>query len=239
MKLLDLTLPTPTENLALDQALLDAAEAGELEDEVLRLWEPAQPVVVVGRGSRVEEEVDVAACRSAGVPILRRDSGGAAIVTGPGCLMYGVVLRYEARQHLRMIDEAHRHVLGIVARAISRLVPSAAHCGTSDLAIGDRKFSGNSLRCKREHLLYHGTLLYDFDLPLIGGLLRMPPRQPAYRAGRRHTDFVVNLPASREQLEQALCSVFAADQRLESWPDELTQRLVKERYALDAWHLAR
>ena len=49
MKLLELTLPTPAENLALDEALLDAAEAGELPDEVLRLWEPSQPLVVVGR----------------------------------------------------------------------------------------------------------------------------------------------------------------------------------------------
>jgi lipoate-protein ligase A len=49
MKLLDLTLPTPAENLALDEALLDAAEAGELPDEVLRLWEFPQAVVVIGR----------------------------------------------------------------------------------------------------------------------------------------------------------------------------------------------
>lgn len=123
MKLLDLTLPTPAENLALDEALLDAAEAGELIDEVLRLWETAGPMVVLGRSSHAAEEVNLEACRAMNVPVLRRSSGGAAIVAGPGCLMYSVVLRYKGRQHLRMIDQVHEHVLGIVASAIAKFVP--------------------------------------------------------------------------------------------------------------------
>ena len=57
MQLLDLTYPTPAENLACDEALLDEAEAGERADEVLRLWESPQPMVVVGRSSHVAAEV--------------------------------------------------------------------------------------------------------------------------------------------------------------------------------------
>ena len=239
MKQLDLTLPTPAENLALDEALLDAAEAGARDSEVLRLWESPQTIVIVGRSSRVADEVDVAACRAAGIPILRRASGGAAIVGGPGCLMYGVVLPYEGRQHLRLIDEAHRHVLGIVRSAIDRLLPGASHVGTSDLAIAGRKFSGNSLRCKRNHLLYHGTLLYNFDLALIGRLLKMPPRQPSYRAGRLHAEFVINLPASRDALVQALTSAFGAVEPLGDSPREATQRLALKRYSQDLWNFAR
>ncbi len=105
MKLLEITLPTPAENLALDEALLLAAEESGHAQEVLRLWEPASPMVVVGRASRVTEEVDVDACRELDIPIFRRSSGGATIITGPGCLMYAVVLGYEHRPQLRMIDE--------------------------------------------------------------------------------------------------------------------------------------
>jgi lipoate-protein ligase A len=239
MKLLDLTLPTPAENLALDEALLDAAEAGELGDEVLRLWESPRPVVVVGRSSRVAEEVNVPACQAASVPILRRASGGAAIVAGPGCLMVAVVLRYESREHLRMIDDAHRHVLGIVSRAVGSLVPGVEHCGTSDLAIGGRKFSGNSLRCKRDHFLYHGTLLYAFDLPLIEQFLKSPPRQPEYRARREHSAFVTNLNSSSESLRHSLAAEFGASEPLERWPTTRAQRFVTERYAHDHWNLQR
>ena len=57
----DLTLPTPQENLACDEALLDGCEAGG--PEVLRFWEPRKHFVVVGYSNRVEREVNVAACR--------------------------------------------------------------------------------------------------------------------------------------------------------------------------------
>ena len=48
MKLLDLTLPTPAENLALDDAILEQAETGTGPRELLRLWEMPQTCVVVG-----------------------------------------------------------------------------------------------------------------------------------------------------------------------------------------------
>src|SRR3954466_2606952 len=118
MLLLDLTLPTLQENLALDEALLDAAEAGERPAEVLRFWEPKRPLVVLGRSSQLQSEARLQECVSAGVPVLRRCSGGGAIVTGPGCLMYGIVLSYERHPELRAIDLAHRFVLGKVREAL-------------------------------------------------------------------------------------------------------------------------
>jgi lipoate-protein ligase A len=239
MKLLQLTLTKPVENLALDEALLEAAEAGELADDVLRLWESPAPIVVVGRSSKVADEVDLAACREAGVPIFRRASGGAAIVAGPGCLMYGVVLRYACREHLRLLDEVHRHVLGLVRAAIEPLVGEIVHIGTSDLSIGGRKFSGNSVRCKRDHLLYHGTLLYNFELSLIGRLLRMPPRQPEYRSGRSHDEFVMNLAISRALLQTSIAIGFGADQPLIDWPRERTAELVASRYSQESWNQQR
>src|SRR5687767_14985795 len=106
MLMLNLTLDTPAENLALDEALLLAAEESSRPREVVRIWEPGQTFVVIGSSSKHESETNAKACAAAGVPILRRPSGGAAIVTGPGCLMYAVVLSYEHHPHLAAIDEA-------------------------------------------------------------------------------------------------------------------------------------
>ncbi len=217
MKLLDLTLPTPADNLALDDALLAAAEAGKFDFDVLRLWEMPSPAVIVGRSSQIDAEVNVAAAESMNVPILRRASGGCTIVAGPGCLMYSVILRYAGREHLRLIDECHRHVLGIVRSALAPLVSGIEHVGISDLAHGNRKFSGNSLRCKRDYLLYHGTILYNFDLNLIPALLKRPPREPEYRAGRDHADFVTNLPLEPQIIRQQLVVGFGAHEPL-PWP---------------------
>jgi lipoate-protein ligase A len=235
MQFLELTLETPAENLALDEALLVAAEEDEAPAEVLRLWESPTTVVVLGSSSRYESETIVASCLRDGVPILRRASGGAAIVTGLGCLMYGVVLSYERQPHLRMIEEAHRHVLGALARSFSKRVRGVEHLGTSDLALGGRKFSGNSMRCKRGHLLYHGTLLYDFPLPCIAEYLGTPARQPTYRKNRPHEEFVTNLPLSRDDLIAAVREGFSAHEPIAAWPRELTRQLVEEKYSSDEW----
>ena len=247
MQFLDLTLPTPAENVALDEALLDEAELDEAQHyeayrgsaprETLRLWEPEQTMVVVGRSSRVAEEVNVDRCRAEGVPIFRRSSGGAAIVAGPGCLMYSVVLSYHLRPHLRMLDEAHRFVLELNKAAIAPLRAGIELCGTSDLAIAGRKFSGNSLRCKRGHLLYHGTLLVDFPLPRVEELLGAAPRQPEYRARRTHSEFLTNLHVSTERLRDALIAAWQANVPRSDWPQSSTKALVSERYGTDAWNL--
>ena len=244
MLLLDLSLPSAEANLALDEALLEQAEASGRPRECLRLWEPAAPVVVIGRSSLLEQEANEAACRQRCVPILRRTSGGAAIVAAPGCLMYAVVLSLQRRPQLRAIDEAHRFVLGKLVEALRPLAPAVALRGTSDLALGDlalgdRKFSGNSLRVKREHLLYHGTLLYDFPLELIETCLASPPRQPEYRAGRSHRDFVANLSLDAASLRRALVAAWGANEPVPDWPRGLVEQLVAEKYSRREWNYRR
>lgn len=259
---LALTLPTAAENLALDEALLDWAETDGSTAEFLRIWESPYPMVVVGRSSRVEQEVHVEVCQERGIPVLRRSSGGAAIVAGPGCLMFAVVLSHELRPQLRDIRRAHCEILGQLAEALRpELTPlgrSIAQAGTSDLVIklgagnreqGDascsplvendsvRKFSGNSLRAKRTHLLYHGTLLYDFDLALVEICLKQPPRQPDYREARAHRDFVTNLPLSRGALIEAIDAAWPTQADVDNWPQEIVATLVAERFGRHTWNL--
>lgn len=239
MQLVDLTLPTPVENLALDEALLDAAQAGEC-GETLRFWESTVPAVVVGRASQTAEEVYLDVCRERKISVLRRSSGGAAIVCGPGCLMYAVVLSYELRPELRMIDQAHQFVLGNIARSLQQVVPTVARCGISDLTLGGQmKFSGNSLRASRSHLLYHGTLLYDFPLALVSQLLRTPPRQPDYRAGRAHGEFVANLPLEVHEIRRAVIGAWPTSGPLVDWPRARTSQLARDKYSSDEWNLRR
>jgi lipoate-protein ligase A len=238
---LPLTLETPAANLALDEALLDAAVDGQLPGEVLRLWEPAEFFVVLGRSSKVAE-VHAEACRQDNVAVLRRPSGGATILTGPGCLMYALLLDAERRPELRSVDRAHELVLGTIEQALAPLAPGIARHGTSDLTLpaarpGDPpiKFSGNSLRLKRHRLLYHGTILYDFPLDRIATWLADPARRPTYRGERGHRQFVTNLPATRTALERALTAAWNANEPLVDWPRERTNELAASRYATIEW----
>jgi lipoate-protein ligase A len=240
MQWMDLTLDSPEENLALDEVLLEQAEACGQPGETLRVWESRQQVAVLGRSSRVDEEVDRQQCAARDITILRRCSGGATVLIGPGCLMYSVVLSLAQRPELRMVEHAHGYVLGRMVKALSPvLADKVQRQGISDLTVGDQKFSGNSLRCKRTHLLYHGTLLYQFPLDLLTTCLRTPPRQPDYRAGRTHRQFVTNLTLSARDLRERLFAAWSPDSTSDDWPREETQRLVQQRYATNAWNLRR
>jgi len=235
MDYLDLSLPTAEENIALDEALLyeveTAADKGNQPRECLRLWEPAAPMVVVGRNSTIDGEVNVAFCREQGIPVLRRASGGCAIVTGPGCLMYAVVLSYELRPKLKQLDEAHRFVLDTLLTGLRPLMANVDRQGTCDLVVGPHKFSGNSLRCRRNALLYHGTLLYDFPLELVSKCLKQPPREPEYRAGREHAAFVMNLPVSAAAIKESLRIAWSASEVRTAGPEDevwrTAQRLIR------------
>jgi lipoate-protein ligase A len=236
MQRLDLTLPTAAENLALDEALLLEAEDAGQPREVLRLWEADAPLVVLGRSTPLGE-INTTACAQRGIPVLRRSSGGAAIVTGPGCLMYAVVASYQRQPALRSIDATHAWVLNALSSRLQAIGLPTARQGTSDLTLGDRKFSGNALRCKREHVLYHGTLLYDFPLELIEACLGMPGRQPDYRDSRPHSEFVMNLPLAEQALRGAVIEAFTATDELATWPRERVQQLVADKYGRREWNV--
>jgi lipoate-protein ligase A len=203
--------------------------------EILRVWEPPHHFVVLGASSRFHQEASVANCQADQIPILRRPSGGAAILAGPGCLMYAVVLCLQERPELRSIDNAHQYVLGRIVTEFNKLLPGVERAGTSDLIYLGAKISGNALRVKRHHLLYHGTILYNFQLEFLPRYLATPPRMPAYRAARAHLDFVKNFPSTQSDLITALRSAFTADELLRDYPLALAAKLVTEKYSLPAW----
>jgi lipoate-protein ligase A len=225
---LDLTLPTPEENLALDEALLLAAEQAE-SSEVLRFWELTDYAVVLGSSGRLAEEVIESACQADGVPILRRASGGGTVLLGPGCLCFSLVLAYDSAPPLRDVTRSYTYILERIAAALQTLVPGVVRADKSDLALGDRKFSGNSQRRMRTHLLHHGTILYDFDTSRIERYLHSPKRQPEYRRGRSHQSFVGNLPLDAATIKRRIRDAWQADQELSTLPMDLVRRLVEEK----------
>lgn len=226
----------PQDHLALDEAMLLAAESGEMGDSV-RVWQFSRHVAIAGRSTRIAEEIDADFCRGQGIAIMRRCSGGASVLGGPGCLMYSVVLSLDGHGDLRRIDVAHQYVMGRVLDALRRQLPDASLQGICDLTWQNRKCSGNSLRVARRHLLYHGTLLYDFDVALIGRCLTFAPRQPDYRRGREHHDFVTNVPIDVARFTVDLCTAFEVSGRADAnFLADRVAELRRERYDSEGWH---
>ncbi len=216
-RLLDLTLPFPAENLALDEVLLE-----ELDERggapILRFWESKCPFVVLGRTSRVADDVDLVTCEKDGLPILRRASGGGTVLQGPGCLSYAFVLPLEWHPDLASIRTTNRFVLERIAVTLRQWEPTTSVRGISDLAIGDRKISGNAQRRTRNALLLHGTILYGMRADLVARYLKHPSRQPDYRSDRPHRTFLRMLNAPPQAIKQAIASAWNAEPTDSEWP---------------------
>jgi lipoate---protein ligase len=209
LRLIDDTRPTPDENLALDETLLRQVDA-DPSCAALRLWESPTNVVIVGRSNVVETEVDVAACESAGLSILRRCSGGGAVVMGPGCLCYSLALPITEEHRRRGVPAVTADIMQRLADALSDPLHHIEIRGVSDLVTNGRKISGNSQRWLRNAMLHHGTVLYDFDLALAERYLRAPSRQPAYREQRSHAEFIANLAMPRTEIVRRLIQAWNA-----------------------------
>ncbi len=246
MHLLDLTLPTPAENLACDEVLLDFFEERG-GTGLLRFWEPKDYFAVVGYANHVAKEVNVAACEAEGIPILRRCSGGGTVLQGPGCLNYSLVLKIEEGGPLASITLANKFIMERNREAVEAEVGGRRSevgiqiRGCTDLALDTSlKFSGNAQRRKKHFLLFHGTFLLRFDIALIDKFLRMPSKEPDYRNGRSHKKFLTNLDLEAEAVKRSLAEVWGADKdwqagRWRSQGDAIGL-LARDKYVTREWN---
>jgi lipoate-protein ligase A len=232
MFFLDRTLPFLVENLALDEALLLDAEAGG--PEVLRVWQWSARAVILGAGGRIADDVNEERCRADSVALGRRSSGGGTVLLGPGCLLFALVLAFDRDPALSQIPSSYRYILGRIAHGLGPLTGVDLR-GCSDLASLERKVSGNAQQRKRTHLLHHGTLLYAFDADQPARYLKQPHRQPEYRHGRSHRDFLTNLPTGADALKRCLRIAWEANEEMTEWPEDTVRKLVDEKYSREEW----
>ncbi len=213
MILKDVSLESPQENILFDEVLLHLAEQGTGK-EVLRFWESKIHFVVLGRISKLEEDVHREWARRNNIPLVRRFSGGGTVLQGPGCLNFSLILSKDRHPALRDLHRSYRFILGEVGRALSLLKVDTVFYPPSDLALAQsqKKISGNAQHRAKRHILHHGTLLYQFDLTPMEKLLKIPLKVPEYRQNRSHRDFVTNIPVQASDLKKTFKTVFQIDE---------------------------
>lgn len=203
MEILFQSAPTVAENLAIDYAA--ARLAGETGRRRLRFWWGGPPAVVIGSSERPQQVVDAEACERLGVDVIKRSTGGGSVFQTSDVLNYSLVTPAPASLDPR---PGFRQGIDLVCAILAAFGVVGRQEGTSDVAVGGRKISGNAQARRWKAVLVHGTVLVDFDHDLAAAVLRHPPREPAYRRGRTHRDFLVTLrllgvQASRDSIEQS------------------------------------
>jgi lipoate---protein ligase len=225
----------PEAELACDDVLLDLAEKGEI-GECFRLWKAEDAFVVLGRGNTYKTEVDLGQCKADGVSVFRRQSGGGTILQMPGVLNCTLILDMEARPELKHISKSNCIIMSWFKDAFKSRAEGVSVRGYSDLCVFDKKVMGTAQRRLRRFVLFHGSLLVDCDLSLISKYLSHPSKEPGYRAGRDHSQFLTTLPFSVSDAESVLEDYFVCDGDLDVLDMNLVNKKIQDSYACYSWN---
>ncbi len=143
--------------------------------EYFFMWQ-VEPTVIVGRNQQMLSEVDVDFCRSRGIDICRRKSGGGCVYADRSNIMFS---------HITTCSEVASTFTAFTERVAAMLrglgIAEAHTTGRNDILIGDRKVSGYAFyhinltdrltHTTESRAIVHGTMLYDADLPTMTSAL--------------------------------------------------------------------
>lgn len=247
-------------NMAIDEAVLHARIAGEAPPTVRFFgWTP--PTVSIGYGQPLDERIDRAACARLGIGLVRRPTGGSAILheSPDRELTYSVVARGGDFPDADDVLETYRVLgtglvaglarLGIQAQLVPRVRggPGAtptfcfARTGAYEIAAGGLKLVGSAQRRRSGAFLQHGSVLLDADPHRLRDVFPGPADPMtglttlARLSGRRvaAADAIAALAAG---LAEALGHTLEPG-ALSPAEVETAGRLVTEKYGTESWML--
>jgi len=137
---------------------------------------------------------------------------------------------------LRAVDRAHQFVLGTLTAGAATAGPRRAMPRHQRLGHRPAKSLGQqrALQTRAPAVPRHALVRLPArpDRPLSPHAAR----EPNYREGRPHAEFVTNLPATVVDIRRALATAWNTIEPLADWPREQTARLVAERYGREEWN---
>ena len=159
-------------NMGIDEAVLRAVAEGS-SPPTLRLYSWSPACVTVGYFQSLADEVDLEACRAAGVDAVRRITGGGAVLHESE-ITYSIVLPEGHPLAPPAILDSYRLICAGLVEALRSLGIDASFEPINDIKAGGRKVSGNAQTRKLGCLLQHGTVLLDVDVERMFSLLKVP-----------------------------------------------------------------
>ena len=186
----------PAFNMALDEALLLVHEAGAAPP-TLRVYGWCQPTLSLGYAQNAHQEVDLATCQSQGIAVVRRPTGGRAVLHDQE-VTYSVVMPILLVDAASTITEHYRRIgmalamalqsLGVpvhLARPQVRVASSRAQASPAcfaalsryELSAAGKKIVGSAQKRAQRALLQHGAIPLWLDRQRLFECFRVPPER--------------------------------------------------------------
>jgi lipoate-protein ligase A len=180
--IVDTDMRSGAENMALDEAIMEAVAVGD-SPPTLRFYQWAPPCLSLGKRQPLDG-VDLAACRGDGVDVVRRATGGWAILHTDE-LTYSVALQPDDPRVSGAILDTYRTLSqGLIAglcflgadAEMNPVIPGGAQNTSAacfevpsayEITLGGRKLIGSAQTRPAGKVLQHGSL------PLFGDIARV------------------------------------------------------------------
>jgi lipoate-protein ligase A len=240
-------------NMAIDEAMLLRHEAGETPP-TLRVYGWQLPTLSLGYAQHTATVVNLDACRRNGVHIVRRPTGGRAVLHDDE-VTYSVVMPLTLADGSPTLTEHYRRIglalsaalrqLGLPVRlarpqrlVTTRQTPASPACFAAlsryELSVDGKKLVGSAQKRAQRTLLQHGSIPFTLERQRLFHCLRVPPEQRERLVQEAYTTMVsmhevAALPVPIATLHEALRQGFAATFGVELIPGTVLPA---------EWHLA-
>ncbi|GGH48892.1 lipoate--protein ligase family protein [Microbacterium album] len=235
---------SPRMNLALDEVLTSRVGDGRRRP-TLRIWEWDESAVVIGSFQSYRNEVDPEGAARHGFDVVRRISGGGAMLMGAGQIItYSLHVPASLVAGLTFAD-SYAFLDDWVLQALRSLGIEATYQPLNDIASPSGKIGGAAQkRLANGGVLHHATLSYDIDGQVLTEVLRIGREKLSDKgtasAAKRVDPLRRQTGMSREEIIRRLVDTFQAFTGAASGTvaaDELAEAeaLVASKFGTDAW----
>lgn len=250
-------------NMAIDQALAELY--AQTQQPTLRFYRWAPACLSLGVAQRIERDVDLAACAARGIDVVRRPTGGRAILHDQEVTYSLVVAADHALIGSASIVHSYRAISEALCLGLAQLgltpefAPQAdvraeksAACfdlpADYEITVNGRKLVGSAQARKQGIVLQHGSILLHADVEALTDVLRLPPLFDQTELARRliALDEALHPPPGFEDVVAALIRGFEQVWNIKFVAGALThaeqqraETLLHEKFANPAWTMRR
>ena len=164
-----------------------------------KIFTPDKNYLVLGRSNQAESSINMKLALADQLTVLQRASGGEAVLLTPNMLVIAIkmpiIKDWKPKQYFEKANGA------ITTCLVQMGVQNLHSKGISDLSIGDKKILGSAIFRSKESMFYHAVLNISEDIELIAKYLKHPKKEPDYRKGRNHSEFITSLLAENYSIK--------------------------------------
>ena len=208
-----------------------------------------KPSAIVGKYQDIEAALRLDRCSNRGVEYNRRSTGGGTVIMGPKVVALGLGIDIDYPGLGMGIGGVFESLSAVLIRALQDLGVDAGFRPKNDLEVDGKKIAGLSAALETEKaILFHASLLVDFDIPLMLDIMHQPPLK-LYDKGyscfsQRITTITEQLAydVDMERVVQAIEKAFSQQfgvsfeqDEPDTWENKSIKDLVNSKYTNPDW----